>query len=111
MISLLPDIILRPVAAMTSKCGFSFYKESSPSVNSNTTGISSNDESSEPTHPKASARAVSTVSTVCGDGSDSARSTSDEISDEEVCRRMASLGRSARKAGRHILVGSKLVLS
>jgi hypothetical protein len=111
MISFLPDIIMRPVAVMTSKCGFSFYQQASPNTDINTTGISSNDESSKPVHTKAAVRAVSSVSTICGEGSDSARSNLGEISDEEVCRRMATLGRSARKAGRHILVGNKLVLS
>jgi hypothetical protein len=38
-------------------------------------------------------------------------SRNESVSDEEVCARMAQLGRAARKAGRHVLRGNKLVLS
>jgi len=111
MLSFIPDLLLKPVAAMTNKCGLSFYQYPSADTSSTDTSKSNCDNQTRIKETKLTVRAVSSASTVCGDGSDSARSHFDDLSDEEVCRRMAILGKSARKAGRHILAGNRLVLS
>ena len=104
MMSYIPDVILKPVAAMTSKCGFNITHQVSQ-------GASNSRWSETPPSLKAgkSLRCISTTSTAEEDFA--AESTEGSTSDEIICNRMALLGRAARKAGRHVLVGDRLVLS
>ena len=107
MIAYIPDAILKPVAAMTNKCGFNFPHQ----VSERAQEQSSTNWSATPASLKAtkSMRGVSTTSTAVEDSV--GLISEDSASDEEVCKRMAQLGRVARKAGRHVLVNGRLVLS
>lgn len=110
--SLIPDVLLKPVSAMTSKCGLNLYQNP---VNGSDTTRGSENSSSQLTPPmvpaKENVRSISGVSTTCADLTCRTPSGQDGISDDEVCRRMALLGKVARKAGRHVLVDGKLVLA
>lgn len=112
MMSLIPDVLLKPVAAMTSKCGLNLY-QNNPTASDTTRG--SENSSSQLTPPmvpvKETLRSISGVSTACADSNCRTPSSQDGISDDEVCRRMALLGKAARKAGRHVLVDGRLVLA
>ena len=98
--SLIPDI-LKPMSVI---CGLS---SSSDSTAAKTGFMSSPDYIAEAGLAyKPMTRCISSTST---NDYDSTRSN--DMSDEEACLRMAAHGRAARKAGRHVLVGGKLVLS
>ena len=102
--SFIPDI-LKPVSVM---CGLGRASEStSTSLGYNTTTPSAAEKL--PAN-KPVTRCISQI-TACASTDDSTISNGESVSDEEICARMASLGRIARKAGRHVLVGDKLVLS
>ena len=101
--SIIPDI-LKPVSVM---CGFA---SSANSYNADTDFYNT---------PPSMAQAVPAnkpvsrcISHISGESTDDSTSSRQEtISDEEVCARMAVVGRAARKAGRHVLTGGRLVLS
>ena len=99
--SFIPEI-LKPVSVM---CGFSASSgqvEAGEGATMSTNIISETGIAKKPV-----SRCISSVSTA----DDSNSSSCESVSDEEVFNRMATLGRLARKAGRHVLVGRKLVLS
>jgi hypothetical protein len=111
--SLIPDVLLKPVSAMTSKCGLNLYHSQQNATDTTRTSANSSAQLTPPMIPtKETFRSVSGVSTAYADDSiPRTPSSQDGISDDEVCRRMALLGKAARKAGRHVLAGNKLVLA
>lgn len=102
--SLIPDI-LKPVSIM---CGLS----KTPESNSTHQGYTTTPPSTAAHVPanKPVSRCIS-HSSASASTDDSHSASSDSHSDEEICNRMANLGREAKKAGRHVLVGDKLILS
>ena len=109
--SLIPDVLLKPVSAMTSRCGLNLYQN--PSSTDTTRGSENSlSQFTPPTVPvKDPLRSVSGISTTYTESAPLTPSSQDGISDDEVCRRMAVLGKAARKAGRHVLVGNRLLLA
>jgi hypothetical protein len=104
MISSFVPSFLKPVTAM---CGLGSYTKKDDIQVSIDEPISGN---LKVPAEKPMTRCISqTSASVSTDDSSSSRHES--VSDEEVCARMAQLGRAARKAGRHVLRGNKLVLS
>jgi hypothetical protein len=102
--SFIPDI-LKPVSVM---CGLTATPETTATrerVSSSPRKTPADVPASKPMSRRIS-QASSSAST-----DDSVKSQKDLCSDEEAYARMATLGRVARKAGRHVLVGDKLVLS
>jgi hypothetical protein len=98
--SFIPDI-LKPVSVMCGLAAIPGADEVKGKGATSAIGISEAGLAKKPV-----SRCISSAST-----DDSNSSCSESISDAEVINRMASLGRLARKAGRHVLVGRKLVLS
>jgi hypothetical protein len=110
--SLIPDVILRPVSAMTSKCGFPLTHQVTPEAA--TEAKSSLPIASTPPpllSTKTAKRDVSSASTAADDSHDTEVSPESTLSEEEICWRMAMLGKAAKRAGRHVLVNGRLVLS
>jgi|LauGreDrversion4_2_1035121.scaffolds.fasta_scaffold79558_3 hypothetical protein len=112
MMSLIPDVLLKPVSAMTSKCGLNLYHSQQTATDTTRTSANSSAQLTPPMIPtKETFRSVSGVSTACDESILRTPLSQDGISDDEVCRRMALLGKAARKAGRHVLAGNKLILA
>ena len=112
MMSLIPDVLLKPVSAMTSKCGLNLYQTQTSASDTTRDSENSSSQFTPPMAPaKETLRSISGVSTSCADSNCQTPCSQDGISDDEVCRRMALLGKAARKAGRHILVDGRLVLA
>ena len=107
MMSYIPEVILKPVAAMTSKCGFNFSHQ--VANNAQDPAVMEWNITPESIKDAKTQRCVSTTSTVVSESL--VQVVEESASDEEVCKRMAQMGRKARKVGRHILVNGRLVLS
>ena len=107
MMSYIPDVLLKPVSAMTSKCGFPLSHQQTPESATSHRIISTNTPPSAPVEK--TTRCVSNASTSADDSSDSPLTSQESF--DEICIRMAGHGIAARRAGRHVLVGNRLVLS
>ena len=95
--------ILKPVSVL---CGIS----STPDANKSARGLNLAPPTALPAN-KPVTRCLSQASTLDSHGDSSSSSRNESSADEEVFARMAIHGRVARKAGRHVLRGGKLVLS
>lgn len=105
MLSSFVPSFLKPVSAL---CGLASYGDQ------NVSNVSSSDVTSTSGHFPVEKPIARCISQSCSSAATDCSSSSphrEAMSDEEVCARMAQLGRAARKAGRHVLKGNKLVLS
>ncbi len=110
MMSLIPDVIMKPVSAMTSKCGFPLSHRSLPDKTTEDKCLPKAN-TPPPLLSIEAKRDVSSASTAAEDASDGLLGVEPCISEEEICWRMAMLGKAAKRAGRHVLVNGRLMLS
>jgi hypothetical protein len=103
MFSSIIPAIFRPVSVM---CGLT----SPPDCRSSNKGVNKDQTTAIPENKPVS-RCISQASTHDSTDDSSSSSRRDSADEDEVCARMAQLGKAARKAGRHVLRGNKLVLS
>jgi hypothetical protein len=106
MLSSLVPAFLKPVSVL---CGLSSSAEKSVDLESQETTQSYVNRQGRKDKP--AERAVSNANSNVSTDESTSSSRSHISCDEEICARMAQLGRDARKAGRHVLRGNKLVLS